>query len=149
MIQKFTLIRDDDKRPIHSVEDHESTWKIPMEDTIEKRGSDRVKTRRDVIIAKENSDLFFNAELIGYSWFGICFLSKCPFQAGTLIYVITDNHPIDDFNDEITEAYFVNVICCNKSDNRYRIEAAVVETGILDIPFLNKTYELFETDTHG
>ena len=120
-----------------------------MEDTIEKRGSERVETRRDVIIVKENSDLSFSAEMIDFSPHGICLLSKCPIQAGTQIYVITDNHPIDDFNDEITEAYFVHVIWCNKSENRYRIGAAVVETGILDIPISGKTQELFETDIHG
>jgi len=120
-----------------------------MEDTIEKRGSERDGTRREVIIVKENSDLFFSAELIDFSSNGICLLSKCPVQAGTQIYVITDNHPIDDFDDEITEAYFVHVIWCNKSKNRYRIGAAVVETGILDIPISNKTQELFEAHIYG
>ena len=53
------------------------------------------------------------------------------------IYIITKNQPIDDFNDKITEAYFAYIIWCGKSEDQYRIGAAIAKTDLLDIALAN------------
>jgi len=109
-----------------------STREIPLKKTLERRLVKRIEARRDVVIAFENSDDFLNAELIDHSSHGVCFLSTHPFQVGARIYIITENQPIDDLNDKFTEAYFADVIWCEKSEERYRIGAAIVKTDLLD-----------------
>ena len=108
-----------------------------MTDSIERRLCTRIEVRRDVIIARENSDNFLSAELINHSSVGICFLSPHPFKVGTRIYIITENQPIDDFNDKFTEAYFADVVWCVKSVDRYRIGAAIAKTDLSDTTISN------------
>ncbi len=104
-----------------------------MKNTPERRLFKRIEAKRDVVIARENSDNFLKAELINHSSHGVCFLSTHPFQVGERIYIITKNLPIDDFNDKITEAYCAYIIWCGKPEDRYRIGAAIAKTDLLDI----------------
>ena len=115
-----------------------------MKRTLERRRFKRIEAKRDVIIARENSDNFFNAELIDHSSHGVCFLSTHPFQVGERIYIITENQPIDDFNDKFTEAYFADVIWCGKSEDQYRIGASIAKTDLLDTAVLKDISNISE-----
>ena len=115
-----------------------SAREILLKNTLERRLFKRIEARRDVAIAHENSDNFLNAELIDHSSHGVCFLSTHPFQVGVRIYIITENQPIDDFNDKFTEAYFADVIWCGKSEDQYRIGAAIAKTDLLDTTISNE-----------
>ena len=103
-----------------------------MKNTFERRRFKRIETRRNVVIAYENSDEFHNAELIDNSSYGVCFQSPHPFQTGARIYIITENQPIDDFNDKFTEAYFADVKWCRKVEGQYRIGVAIAMSDLLD-----------------
>jgi hypothetical protein len=115
-----------------------STREIFLKDTLERRLFKRIEARRDIVIARENSDNFLNAELIDHSSHGVCFLSTHPFQVGARINIMTENQPIDDFNDKFTEAYFADVIWCGKSKDQYRIGAAIAMTDLLDTAISNE-----------
>lgn len=114
-----------------------SIREILMKNTPERRRFKRIGAIRDVVIARENSDNFLNAELINHSSHGVCFLSTHPFQVGERIYIITRNQPIDDFNDKFTEAYFADIIWRKKSKDGYRVGAEIVKTDLLDLANAN------------
>jgi len=109
-----------------------------LKDALERRLFKRIEARRDIVIARENSDNFLNAELIDHSSHGVCFLSTYPFQVGARINIMTENQPIDDFNDKFTEAYFADVIWCEESEDQYRIGAEIAKTDLLDTAISNE-----------
>jgi hypothetical protein len=115
-----------------------STREILLKDALERRLFKRIEARRDIVIARENSDNFLNAELIDHSSHGVCFLSTHPFQVGARINIMTENQPIDDFNDKFTEAYFADVIWCEESEDQYRIGAEIAKTDLLDTAISNE-----------
>ena len=104
----------------------------------------RVAKRRDVVIALENSDNFFDAKLINHNTHGVCLLSTHPFQIGERIYIITENQPIDDFNEKFIEAYFANVIWCRISGDHYRIGAAIAKTDLLNTLISSEIPDVFK-----
>ena len=108
-----------------------------MKNGPERRKTKRVKMRRDVLIAPENSDNFHNARLTNYSSKGACLQSTHPFQVSSMIYIITENQPIDDFNNKFAEAHYANVIWCRKSKSQYRIGAKIAEANQLETVISN------------
>ena len=114
-----------------------------MNDANERRLFKRIETRRDVIIVPENSDEFNKAVLIDHSSNGVCFLSAHPFQIDTRIYIITDNKPIDDFNEKYIEAYFANIIWCKEKEAQYCIGAEVVKAELKDPDISDKIRIIF------
>ena len=116
-----------------------------MKVEIERRLTKRIELRRDVLIAAENSDNFHNARLINYSSNGICLRSAHPFQVKARIYIITENQPIDDFNDEFPEAYCADILWCEYSGAGYRMGVAMAKTDLFinadDLIAGNNNYE--------
>ncbi len=109
-----------------------------MENTFERRKAKRIEKRRDVVIAHENSDNFYNAELIDHSPDGVCFQSTHLFQTGTRIYLMTKNKPIDDLNDRFTEAYFADIIWCRELEGQYRVGASIARSELVDYSIYNR-----------
>ena len=96
-----------------------------LESEINREMLKSIEIGRHVFIAYENSDEFYNAELIDYSSQSLRFQSETPFNTGNRIYIITRNKPIDDLDDKFIEAYFAEVIWCKKYEDRYFIGALI------------------------
>ena len=137
VIRKISCLHQNLKNPNRRKNIGRAQLENIMENAPERRLFKRIEAKRAVVIAREDSDNFLKAELINHSSHGVCFLSTHPFHAGERLYIITKNQPIDDFNDKITEAYCAYIIWCGKSEDRYRIGAAIAKTDLLDIAIAN------------